>query len=123
MRDQARFAYPSQGISCLNHVPQFPASSFGFSPRFTFKRPPFLRAGSILQTWSRRGYLTPDFGGLDAQEGIDQFFHGKTLFQLVSSLESSQIGQDERETGLPVGVFAFPTNRGLPVMPQSGYLG
>jgi raffinose/stachyose/melibiose transport system substrate-binding protein len=93
------------------------------SPHFSFKQAPFLRAGSILQHWSQRGYLTPDFGGLDAQEGIDQFFHGKTLFQLVSSSEDSQIGQDERETRIPVGVFAFPTNGGRPVMPQSGYLG
>lgn len=93
------------------------------SPHFNFEQAPFLHAGSILQRWSQRGYLTPDFGGLDAQEGIDQFFHGKTLFQFVSSSEDSQIGQDERETRLPVGVFAFPTNRGLSVMPQSGYLG
>lgn len=93
------------------------------APGFSFGRPPFLRAANLLQRWSQQGYLTRDFGGLDAQEGIDQFFAGKTLFQLVSSSENPQIETDERQTHLPIGVFAFPSNRGTSTMPQSGYLG
>ncbi len=93
------------------------------SANFSFKGTAFFDAGAILQRWSRHGYLTPDFGGLDAQEGIDQFFRGHTLFQLISSSENPQISQDAKETRLPIGVFAFPTNRGHPVMPLSGYLG
>lgn len=93
------------------------------APHFSFKQAPFLRAGALLQRWSQHNYLTPDFGGLDAQEGIDQFFHGKTLFQLISSSEDSQIGQDARETHVPIGVFAFPSVRSGAVMPLSGYLG
>lgn len=90
---------------------------------FSFKRPPFTRAARLLQTWSRAGYFTPDFGGLDAQEGIDQFFHGTTVFQLVSSSEDSQIAQDQRQTHLPIGIFAFPSRAGGTVTPYSGYEG
>lgn len=92
-------------------------------PHFSFRRPPFLRAGTILQRWAKSDYLTPNFGGLDAQEGVDVFFRGKTLFQLISSSENSQILQDQRDTKLPVGYFAFPTTREKRTVPASGYLG
>lgn len=92
-------------------------------PQFSFKRPVFKQAASIMRQWSRAGYLTHNFGGLDAQEGIDLFFRGKTLFQLVSSSENPQISHDERITRLPIGVFAFPNTRGGRTMPLSGYLG
>jgi raffinose/stachyose/melibiose transport system substrate-binding protein len=92
-------------------------------PHFSFQAPQYLQAARLLRTWAARGYFTPDFGGLDAQEGIDQFFHGKTLFTLISSSQNSQILADGRETGLSVGVFAFPQQNGGTVMPQSGYLG
>jgi raffinose/stachyose/melibiose transport system substrate-binding protein len=93
------------------------------APGFSFRRPAFLTAARTLQRWANLGYFTQDFGGLDAQEGVDLFFHGKTLFQLVSSSEDSQIRQDQRQTGLPIGIFAFPGPQGGGVMPQSGYEG
>jgi raffinose/stachyose/melibiose transport system substrate-binding protein len=93
------------------------------SNSFNFQRPPFVAAATTLQRWSNRGYFTQDFGGVDAQEGIDLFFHGKTLFQLISSSENSQIAQDQRQTHLPIGVFSFPRTGGGSVMPLSGYLG
>lgn len=93
------------------------------APHFTFRRPPFVRAARILRSWARAGDLTPNFGSLDAQEGVDLFFRGHTLFQLVSSSENPQILQDERATRLPIGVFAFPHQGGGTVMPVSGYLG
>ncbi|HLJ67760.1 MAG TPA: extracellular solute-binding protein, partial [Chloroflexota bacterium] len=90
--------------------------------RFSFLRPPFLQASTMLRAWAAAGYLTPDFGGLDAQEGLVQFFKGSTLFQLISSSENAQILGLERATRLPIGVFAFPGGK-KGVMPQSGYLG
>jgi raffinose/stachyose/melibiose transport system substrate-binding protein len=99
------------------------ASEQHLSSSFSFRRPPFVAAANTLQRWSNRGYFTQDFGGIDAQEGIDLFFHGKTLFQLISSSENSQIAQDQRQTKLPIGVFSFPRARGGGVMPLSGYLG
>ncbi len=93
------------------------------SPKFSFTGPTFLRAASHLKGWASSGYLTPNFGGLDAQEGINLFFRGKTLFQLISSSENPQITQNERATSLPIGVFAFPTERGTRTSPSSGYLG
>jgi len=95
------------------------------SHSFSFRRLPYLRAGQTLQRWAQRAYFTADFGGLDAQEGVDQFFRGQTLFQLVSSSENAQILADQRRTGLPIGVFAFPTAAGPAgsTVPQSGYLG
>jgi ABC-type glycerol-3-phosphate transport system substrate-binding protein len=92
--------------------PQQLAPEFSLSRQFSFRQQPFVQAAATLQRWSRRGYFTQDFGGLDAQEGIDQFFHGRTLFQLISSSENSQIQQDQQQTGLPIGVFAFPDVRG-----------
>jgi raffinose/stachyose/melibiose transport system substrate-binding protein len=92
-------------------------------PHFSFRRPPFLKAGDILQRWAGSTWLTPNFGGLDAQEGLDLFFHGSTLFQLISSSEDAQILRDEQRTRMPVGVFAFPAASGPRVMPASGYLG
>ena len=80
------------------------------STGFSFRRPPFLEAARLLQQWANRGYFSHDFGGLDAQEGVDLFFRGKTLFQLVSSSENPQILQDQEQTRLPVGLFAFPTH-------------
>jgi raffinose/stachyose/melibiose transport system substrate-binding protein len=93
------------------------------SRSFTFRQPPLLQAARILQRWSQRGYFTSNFGGLDAQEGVDAFFQGRTLFQLISSSENAQIRQDQRQSGLPVGVFAFPGPGGGRVVPVSGYLG
>lgn len=93
------------------------------NPSFSFRQQPFLQAADTLQRWAKAGYLTQDFGGLDAQEGVDLFFRGKTLFQLVSSSENSQILADWHQTGLPISVFAFPTASGGRVMPGSGYLG
>ncbi|MGI8826381.1 MAG: ABC transporter substrate-binding protein [Chloroflexota bacterium] len=92
-------------------------------PTFSFRRPPFLRAAAILERWARAGYFTHDFGGLDAQEGVDQFFHGQTLLQMVSSSENPQIVQDEAQTGLPIRVFAFPRAAGGGIVPLSGYEG
>ena len=103
--------------------PQQLAPEFSLSRQFSFRQQPFVQAAATLQRWSRRGYFTQDFGGLDAQEGIDQFFHGRTLFQLISSSENSQIQQDQQQTGLPIGVFAFPDVRGSGIIPLSGYLG
>lgn len=93
------------------------------SKAFSFRRAPFVSAAATLQRWSNRGFFTTDFGGMDAQEGIDLFFHGKTLFQLISSSQNSQIAQDQRRTGLSIGVFSFPRAQGGSVMPLSGYLG
>lgn len=93
------------------------------SPSFTFKAPPYLLAARILKLWADCHYFTPSFGGLDAQEGVQEFFKGKTLFQMVSSSENSQIAQEEARTKLPIGIFAFPTPDGRGVMPSSGYLG
>lgn len=92
------------------------------SPRFSFQHPALRRSATILQRWSNAGYFTPDFGGLDAQESVDQFFRGQTLFQLVSSSQNSQIRQAQQQTHLPIGLFAFPSPLGK-VMPQSGYEG
>ncbi|MDQ2742819.1 MAG: extracellular solute-binding protein [Chloroflexota bacterium] len=103
--------------------PQQLAPEFSLSHHFSFRQQPFVQAAATLQRWSRRGYFTQDFGGLDAQEGIDQFFHGRTLFQLISSSENSQIQQDQEQTGLPIGVFAFPDIHGSGIIPLSGYLG
>jgi raffinose/stachyose/melibiose transport system substrate-binding protein len=75
------------------------------SHAFSFRRSPFLQAARLLERWSRRGYFTHDFGGLDAQEGVDLFFHGSTLFQLVSSSENAQILQDDEQTGLPLSGY------------------
>lgn len=93
------------------------------SHTFSFRAPPYLEAARHLQQWAQSNYFTQDFGGLDAQESIDQFFTGHTLFQLVSSSQNSQILADERRTSLPIGVFAFPGAGGRGVMPVSGYLG
>jgi raffinose/stachyose/melibiose transport system substrate-binding protein len=94
-------------------------------PGFKFNRPGFLAAGQTLLRWAKAGYFTRNFGGLDAQEGVDAFFKGKTLFQLVSSSENAQVLADQRQTGIPIGIFAFPS-RTAPftgVMATMGYEG
>lgn len=93
------------------------------NPHFSFLGTPYIGAARSLQRWAKNGYFTQDFGGLDAQEGIDEFFKGKTIFQLISSSEDSQIRRDEQRTHMSIGVFAFPDFRGAGVMPGSGYLG
>jgi raffinose/stachyose/melibiose transport system substrate-binding protein len=93
------------------------------SPSFSFRRPQMHQAAQTLQGWANRGYLTQNFGGVDAQEGLNLFFRGKTLFQMVSSSENSQILANERSTHLPIRLFAFPASAGGRVMPSTGYLG
>jgi ABC-type glycerol-3-phosphate transport system substrate-binding protein len=92
-------------------------------PRFTFKRAAFQAMAATLQGW--RNDFNPTFAGDDAQSGVVKFFHGRTLFQLISSSEDGQISQLEQNTHLPISVFAFPgaTSRSARVMPQSGYEG
>lgn len=94
------------------------------SPAFSFIRSAAcLRAARLLRQWADRGYFTSDFGGLEAQEGINEFFRGHTLFQLISSSQNAQISHDQRQTHLQVGIFAFPHRSSGGVMPQSGYEG
>jgi raffinose/stachyose/melibiose transport system substrate-binding protein len=95
------------------------------SPAFSFDRPVYRQAAATLQDWARHGYFTHNFGGLDAQDGVEAFFEGKTAMQLVSSTENSQILSLVRARKLDVGIFPFPSARvgQPPVMPQSGYEG
>ncbi len=90
---------------------------------FTFNRKPFLMMSSRLRAWAAKGYFTPNFGGLDAQDGVTTFFKGRSLFELVSSSQDSQILSLEKASGLNIGVFPFPAGKGRSVMPQSGYEG
>lgn len=94
-------------------------------PSFPFKRRGFQKMAGVLQSWAVGGDLTRNFGGMDAQDGVTTFFKGKSLFELVSSSEDSQILSDQRQTKLPIGIFSFPTSVPRPggVMPQSGYEG
>lgn len=94
-------------------------------PHFSFVGPAFAQAGATLQNWSSRHFFTPQFGGLDAQDGIDAFFQGKTAMALISSTENGQIVSLAAQTKIPVGVFAFPAADATksPIMPQSGYAG
>jgi raffinose/stachyose/melibiose transport system substrate-binding protein len=94
-------------------------------PHFNFGQPAFHNAAATLLAWDNRGYFTPQFGGLDAQDSITAFFDGKTAMQLVSSTENGQIAALAQQTRIPIGVFAFPSDnaRQAPVMPQSGYEG
>jgi raffinose/stachyose/melibiose transport system substrate-binding protein len=95
------------------------------SPSFSFNKPIYRQTAATLQYWARRGYFTPHFGGLDAQDGVEAFFEGKTAMQLVSSTENSQILSLVRARKLNVGIFPFPNARAgqPPVMLQSGYEG
>ena len=94
-------------------------------PHFSFGGTAFLRAATTLQTWASRQYFTPQFGGLDAQDGMNAFFQGKTAMALISSTEDGQIVSLTGETRISVAVFAFPSADGSKpaVMPQSGYSG
>ena len=94
-------------------------------PRFRFGGSAFLQAGTIMQRWAAAQYFTPQFGGLDSQDGMNAFFQGKTAMSLISSTENGQIVSLAHDTGIPVGVFAFPSADGhrAPVMAQAGYSG
>ena len=105
--------------------PRSLAPELQLDPHFSFKGPPFIQAAQLLRTWSERGYFTPQFGGLDAQDSIATFFEGKTAMQLISSTENGQVTQLAAQTHLAIGVFAFPSQAAstAPVMPESGYAG
>ena len=106
--------------------PSFLQQSLAFSPKFSYKGAAFRNAAQQLATWAGKKYFNSDFASLDAQGGIDAFFQGHTLFQLVSSTEDAQILADKKQTGIPIGVFAFPASfkgHGAGVMPYSGYEG
>ena len=92
---------------------------------FSFCAPVFRWAAETLQRWADAGDFTPNFGGLDAQDGIAAFFQGRTAMQLVSSTQNSQILAAVRQTGLEVGIFPFPSVMPgqPPVMLMSGYEG
>ncbi|HZT97957.1 MAG TPA: ABC transporter substrate-binding protein [Chloroflexota bacterium] len=105
------------------YPPSYLGSELRLSRTFTFRRPGFFQASRTLDQWATQGYFTPQFGSLDAQSGIDSFFQGKTLFQLISSTEDAQIMKDQSTTHIPIGVTAFPAIGGRGVMPYSGYEG
>ncbi len=106
-------------------APSTLAGALRLSPKFSFTGVPYRVAAATLQDWAKRDYFTHGFGGLDAQDSVEAFFEGHTAMQLVSSSENSQILTLVKESGLDVGVFAFPSARAgaAPVMPQSGYAG
>ena len=60
-------------------------------PHFRFSGAAFLQAGALLQHWATAQYFTPEFGGLDSQDGMNAFFQGKTAMALISSTENGQI--------------------------------
>jgi raffinose/stachyose/melibiose transport system substrate-binding protein len=101
------------------------ASELRLDPRFSFEMVPLQGAAATLQQWASRGYFTPNFGGLDAQDSMETFFQGHTAMQLVSSTENSQILSLVRRTGVQVGIFPFPSAGAgrPPVVPVSGYEG
>ena len=106
--------------------PSYLQQSLAFSPKFSYKGAEFRNAASQLAAWAGKGYFSPNFASLDAQGGIDAFFQGHTLFQLVSSTENAQILADKKQTGIPIGVFALPASfkgHGAGVMPYSGWEG
>ncbi len=92
---------------------------------FSFGGPAFLQAATTLQSWADQQYFTPQFGGLDAQDGMNAFFQGKTAMALISSTQNGQIVSLAKQTGISAGVFAFPSAdvSRAPVMPQAGYSG
>jgi len=92
-------------------------------PHFRFSGPAFTQAGQTLQQWALAGYFTNQFAGLDAQDSVEAFFGGHTAMQLVSSTQNGQIAADAAQTRTPIGIAAFPSSSGTPVMPQSGYAG
>jgi raffinose/stachyose/melibiose transport system substrate-binding protein len=98
---------------------------FRLDPHFSFAGPAFTGAATTLQTWTDRNYFTPQFGGLDAQDGVNAFFEDKTAMQLISSTENGQIAALAARTRIPIGVFGFPSARAgkPPVMAQSGFAG
>src|SRR5262249_14028706 len=67
-------------------------------PSFRFTTAPFQQAATTLRQWATAGYFSPNFGGLDPQESIEDFFEdGRTAMQLVSSSEYSQILSETRD--------------------------
>lgn len=99
------------------------------APSFRFTTPPFQQAAATLRGWAKAGYFSKNFGGLDPQESVEDFFEsGRTAMQLVSSTEYSQILKEARSDDSTVknaGLFAFPSaHKGQPpVMLQDGYSG
>ncbi len=114
-------------LTLVNSIygPSYLNTELRLSPKFDFKLPGFYRASETLNKWQNAGFFTPQFASLDAQGGIDAFFQGKTLFQLMSSTEDAQVLKDQGVTHMPIGLTAFPGlssgNHG--VMPYSGYEG
>jgi raffinose/stachyose/melibiose transport system substrate-binding protein len=101
------------------------APELHLDPHFRFAGPAFLQAGTLLQRWAVAQYFTPQFGGLDSQDGLNAFFQGRTAMALISSTENGQIVALASQTRIPVGVFAFPSTdpHQAPVMAQGGYSG
>jgi raffinose/stachyose/melibiose transport system substrate-binding protein len=94
-------------------------------PHFSFEGAAFQTAASTLLMWNDKGFFTPQFGGLDAQDSVEAFFDGHTAMQLVSSTQNGQISALAAESKTPIGIFAYPSadrNR-APIAPQSGYAG
>ena len=58
------------------------AAGVRLDPRFSFETAPLQGAAATLQQWAGRGYFTPSFGGLDAQDSMVTFFQGHTAMQL-----------------------------------------
>jgi raffinose/stachyose/melibiose transport system substrate-binding protein len=109
--------------------PQALRPALRLDPAFRFTAPPFRQAAATLQGWARAGYFSRNFGSLDPQEAVEDFFErGHTAMQLVSSTQNAHILTELGDTdskATNVGLFAFPSARGgqPPVMVQDGYSG
>jgi raffinose/stachyose/melibiose transport system substrate-binding protein len=103
--------------------------ALALSPSFRFTTAPFQQAAATLQAWVKAGYFSPQFGGLDPQDAIENFFdHGTTAMQLISSTENAQIlaaSRDDDSKAPNIGAFPFPAAQAgqLPVIVQDGYSG
>jgi len=74
----------------------------------SFVTPINLRAASILQGWSKNGYLTPGFNGLGYDEAWKRFAKGEGVFLITGTWLNGDLQQT---MGKNVGFFLMPRAR------------
>jgi len=85
--------------------------------RLTFTTPQNLRAATILQDWTRKGYFTPDLLAVGYGDSVSHFAKGQGLYMITGNWIVANLGADNPDFGF---MAMPPTSPGGPLVSTGG---
>jgi raffinose/stachyose/melibiose transport system substrate-binding protein len=85
--------------------------------RVSFNTPQNLRAATVMQDWTRKGYFTPDLLAVGYDDSVSHFVKGQGLYMITGNWIVANLGADNPHFGF---MAMPPTSAGGPVVSTGG---